>query len=160
MHVMLLSLALATALAASPPPRNVYVGAYLTDVSDFDLKAGRFKADLRVWVKWLGDANDVPELTFENAEVDSKDALGRESDAAWHSVKWRVQGTFRGDFPLQAFPFDRQTLPVVLGLAETEGVLVPDLGASGMSPAFSITGWNYEPYFAARTEHRAPAVPI
>jgi ABC-type transport system substrate-binding protein len=150
---MLLSLALATLVTAAPP-RNVYVGAYLTDVSDFDLKAGRFKADMRVWVKWLGDANDVPEITFENGEIDSKEDLGRENDAAWHSVKWRVQGTFRGDFPLHAFPFDRQTLPVVFGLQESEGVLVPDLGASGMSSAFSITGWSYEPYFQARTETR------
>lgn len=150
---MLLSLALATLVTAAPP-RNVYVGAYLTDVSDFDLKAGRFKADLRVWVKWLGDAKDVPEITFENGEIDSKEDLGRENDAAWHSVKWRVQGTFRGDFPLYAFPFDRQTLPVIFGLPESEGVLVPDLGASGMSSAFSITGWTYEPYFQARTETR------
>src|SRR5207302_6155735 len=90
--------------AAQPPPR-VYVGAYLTDVSDFDLKAGRFKADLRIWVKWLG-TEEVPALTFDNAEIDSKDELGKENDGAWHSVQWRVQGTFRGEFPVNACPFD------------------------------------------------------
>ncbi len=152
---MLLAVTL-LACAVAPPPaplsqRHVYVGAYLTDVSDFDLKAGRFKADLRVWVKWLGDET-VPNVTFENAELDSKDEQGREHDGAWHSVQWRVQGTFRGDFPLYTFPFDHQTLPVVFGLNEREGKLVPDLGASGMSPGFSITGWAYEPYFTARTE--------
>ncbi|MFO0599981.1 MAG: ABC transporter substrate-binding protein [Myxococcaceae bacterium] len=145
---------LSTVATAAPPARNVYVGCYLTDVSDFDLKAGRFKADLRVWVKWLGDG-PAPELTFENAEVDAKTDLGRDDDAQWHSVQWRVQGTFRGDFPLQAFPFDTQTLPVVLGLDRAQGLLQPDLGASGMSPRFSITGWSYEPYFSARTEERA-----
>ncbi|MFT3711331.1 MAG: ABC transporter substrate-binding protein [Archangium sp.] len=143
-----------TLVAADPPPRNVYVGAYLTDVSDFDLKAGRFKADLRVWAKWLGDG-EPPEITFENGEIDSKIDLGRDDDAEWHSVQWRVQGTFRGDFPLHAFPFDRQTLPVVLGLDRTHGLLQPDLGASGMSPHFSITGWSYEPYFSARVEERS-----
>ncbi|MBL8916040.1 MAG: hypothetical protein JNM17_35400 [Archangium sp.] len=152
---MLLPLLLSTIVAAAePPPRTVYVGAYLTDVSDFDLKAGRFKADLRVWVKWLGDGN-APEPTFENAEIDSKIDLGEEHDAQWHSVQWRVQGTFRGDFPLHAFPFDHQTLPVIIALDRTQGQLVPDLGASGMSHHFSITGWSYEPYFSARVDERS-----
>ena len=146
-------LALIVTAADPAPPRNVYVGTYLSDVSDFDLKAGRFKADLRVWVKWLGD-DTVPDVTFENGEVDSKVELGREHDAAWYSVQWRVQGTFRGDFPVHAFPFDRQTLPVIFGLRSSDGVLVPDLGASGMSPSFSITGWSYEPSFSARAEER------
>ncbi len=137
---------------AQPPPR-AYVGAYLSDVSDFDLKAGRFKVDMRVWVKWSG-GETPPNLTFENGELDAKDELGRESDGDWRSVQWRVQGTFRGDFPVHAFPFDVQTLPVVFGLAEPGVQLVPDLGASGMSPRFSVTGWLYEPYFTARTEVR------
>lgn len=141
-------------LSRSPAPPHVYVGMYLTDVSDFDLKAGRFKADLHVWVKWLGDEKKVPPLSFENAELENKEELGLESEGAWHSMQWRVQGTFRGEFPVHAFPFDRQTLPIVFGLDESAGQLVPDLGASGMSPSFSVTGWSYEPYFSARSEER------
>ena len=126
---------------------------YLTDVSDFDLKAGRFKADLHVWMKWLGDAVP-PNITFENAEIDSKEVLSTEHEAEWYSLHWRVQGTFRGEFPVHAFPFDRQTLPVIFGLNLADGRLVPDLGASGMSPSFSVSGWSYEPQFAARSEER------
>lgn len=151
----LLSLLACAATAAPPPvaPRNVYVGIYLTDVSDFDLKAGRFKADLHVWVKWLGE-DTVPNVSYENGEIESKEELGREHEGSWHSVQWRVQGTFRGEFPVHAFPFDRQTLPVVFGLNEQDGRLVPDLGASGMSPGFSVSGWSYEPQFAARSEQK------
>ena len=151
---MILALALTATLAAAPP-RTVYVGAYLDDVSDFDLKAGRFKADFRLWVKWLGEADEIPELFFENGELDVHEELGKESDARWHAVQWRVQGTFRGEFPLQAFPFDRQTLPIVLSLPGSQGLLEPDLGASGMSPRFSVTGWQYEPFFTAHSEERA-----
>ncbi len=147
---MLICVLLALA-ATAPDTRRVYAGVYLSDVSDFDLKAGRFKADLRVWLKWSG-SEKAPNVTFENGELDSRDELGTESDGDWRSVKWRVQGTFRSDFPVHAFPFDRQTLPVVLGLDESEGVLVPDLGASGMNPTFSVTGWNYEPFFNARSD--------
>lgn len=127
---------------------------YLTDVSDFDLKAGRFKADLHVWVKWLGDEKQVPPISFENGEIDEKQELKVESEGAWHSMQWRVQGTFRGEFPVQAFPFDRQTLPIIFALNEDAGRLVPDLGASGMSPHFSVSGWSYEPFFSARAEER------
>lgn len=134
-------------------PRHVYVGMYLTDVSDFDLKAGRFKADLHVWMKWLGDSVP-PNITFENGEIDSKEVLSSEHEAEWYSLHWRVQGTFRGEFPVHSFPFDRQTLPVIFGLNMADGLLVPDLGASGMSPSFSVSGWSYEPQFAASSEER------
>jgi ABC-type transport system substrate-binding protein len=138
---------------ATIAPHHVYVGMYLTDVSDFDLKAGRFKADLHVWMKWLGD-EVPPNVTFENGEIESKEVLSTEHEAEWYSVHWRVQGTFRGEFPVHAFPFDRQTLPLIFGLNKADGVLVPDLGASGMSPSFSVSGWSYEPLFAASSEER------
>lgn len=141
-------------LARAPSLPNVYVGIYLSDVSDFDLKAGRFKADLHVWVKWLGDEKKVPPISFENGELDDKQELGLESEGDWHSMQWRVQGTFRGEFPVHTFPFDRQTLPIVFSLNEDVGRLVPDLGASSMSPGFSVSGWSYEPYFSARAEER------
>jgi len=152
--MMLSALVLALFTAAAPAQKNVYVGMYLTDVSDFDLKAGRFKADLHVWVKWLGDAKQVPHISYENGEIDSTEELGTEHEGDWHSAQWRIQGTFRGEFPVHAFPFDRQTLPIIFGLDEDLGRLVPDLGASGMSPTFSVSGWSYEPYFSARSEER------
>ncbi|MDP2272476.1 MAG: ABC transporter substrate-binding protein [Archangium sp.] len=139
--------------AATIAPHHVYVGMYLTDVSDFDLKAGRFKADLHVWMKWLGD-EVPPNVTFENGEIESKEVLSTEHEAEWYSLHWRVQGTFRGEFPVHAFPFDRQTLPIIFGLNNADGRLVPDLGASGMSPSFSVSGWSYEPQFAASSEER------
>jgi ABC-type transport system substrate-binding protein len=148
----------ALVLAAAPPPttappRNVYVGVHLNDVSDFDLKAGRFKADVVVWVKWLG-IDDAPALTFPNAEIGQTDDLGIEVEGHWHAKRWRLQGTFRGDFPVHDFPFDEQSLRITFALQSSEGVLVPDLAASGMSTAFSITGWNYEPYFSASATER------
>lgn len=154
---MLLPLLLST-LAAAPttpaaPPKHVYVGVYLHDVSDFDLKGGRFKADLRVWLKWLGSETPPP-LEFENGELEVKDELSRESEGQWRSIQWRVQGTFRGDFPVHDFPFDAQELPVRFSLPRSEGELVPDLGASSMSPKFSITGWLFAPAFRASSSAR------
>lgn len=149
----LLLAAAPVAVAAPPLPSTdankprVYAGAFLNDVSAFDLKAGEFKADLVVWVKWRG-SEEVPPLEFRNATIETREEVARENDGDWRMVRWHVQGTFRGTFPLHRFPFDRQALRLELGLGDSSRVLVPDLAASGMSPTFSITGWLYEPYFA------------
>lgn len=148
-----LAYSLLTATPSPAAPRNVYVGIYLHDVTDFDLKGGHFKADLRAWVKWSGDEAPPP-IEFENCELTLKEELAREHDGAWHSVMWRVQGTFRGDFPVHHFPFDTQQLALRFSLPRAAGQLVPDLGASSLSPTFSITGWLFEQTFHARTEAR------
>lgn len=74
-------------LAAQPAkgPTRVYVGVYLLDVSDLDLKAGRFKGDARVWLKWKGDETPPP-LLFDNAELDSKEELSKEAEGDWRTV--------------------------------------------------------------------------
>jgi peptide/nickel transport system substrate-binding protein len=157
---LVLSLSAASAVAPpTPPPRappRVYAGIYLSDVSGFDLKEGRFHADFDVWLKWSGGA-EPPVLRFVNGEIDAREEQSRESDGDWHSVRWRVQGTFRGTFPLHAFPFDRQQLRIELALPEDAGRLSPDLGSSGMAKQFSITGWEYSPFFRAEVGQQALA---
>ncbi|MCB9557783.1 MAG: hypothetical protein H6707_16855 [Deltaproteobacteria bacterium] len=141
-----MSNAFALGSSAKPEKRTVYVGIYLADISGFDLTKGRFRADFQLWVKWLGD-DRVPPISLANGEVDKMEKVAEESDGDWRSVRWRVQGTFRGTFPLQRFPFDKQRLRIQIDLPEHEGELEPDLAGSGMAPRFSITGWLYDPYF-------------
>lgn len=128
--------------------QKVYIGVYLSDISNFDLDTGRFNADMYVWARWAGTA-EIPNFHFINAEIDSQKQITQENDGDWHSVRWRIQGTFRGTFPLQNFPFDQQTLHVQIGMAEHQGQLIADLASSGMNDAFSVTGWLYDPFFAA-----------
>ncbi|MCI5055960.1 MAG: ABC transporter substrate-binding protein [Flavobacteriales bacterium] len=139
---------------ASSKSTNVYVGTYLNDITSFDLKEGRFKADLKLWCKWVGDSI-IPPIQFTNGELDSKEIIRFERDGEWNSVQWRIQGTFRGTFPLHNFPFDNQDLQIKIDLPLTEGNLLPDLAGSGMENQFSITGWQYEPYFKAETKKSA-----
>jgi peptide/nickel transport system substrate-binding protein len=136
-------LLLISAVEAAPAKR-VYAGVYLHDVTKLDQRDGVFDVDLELWAKWLGDFN--PELLqLANAGDVKRELIGQESDGDWHSARWRVKGTLRGEFPLQRFPFDAQTLSVGLELPATE--LVPDLAASGVRNHFSITGWLYHPHF-------------
>lgn len=131
------------------PAQRVYAGVYLHDVAKFDQKDGVFDVDFELWAKWLGDFTP-DKLRIANSAEAERTLLGEESDGAWRSARWRVRGTLRGEFPLQRFPFDEQTLAVVLELPEHDGELVPDLAGSGMRERFSVTGWLYEPVFIPR----------
>ncbi|MFU8804376.1 MAG: hypothetical protein ACNA8W_11245, partial [Bradymonadaceae bacterium] len=131
--------------AQTQGPR-VYVGVYLHDVSSFEQKNGVFDVDAELWAKWRGEF-DPDLIRIANGSQLERTSLGRESDGTWHSARWRIRGTLRGEFPVHRFPFDEQTLAVVLELAEEDGQLVPDLAGSGMARSFSITDWLYEPEF-------------
>ena len=64
--------------------KKVYVGVYLTDVSNFDLTQGRFNSDLILWCKWLGN-DAVPPISFANGEIDSMDEISKEKDGSWNT---------------------------------------------------------------------------
>src|SRR5829696_756047 len=113
--VLCLSALLAPLAARADPARRVYAGVYLHDVTKFDQKDGVFDVDMELWAKWLGDF-DPTKLVIANASEVDRTLVGEESDGAWHSARWRVRGTLRGEFPVHRFPFDRQTLGVALEL--------------------------------------------
>jgi hypothetical protein len=132
--------------AEADPAKRVYVGIYLRDVTRFDQKDGVFDADLELWAKWMGEF-DKDKLVLTNAAEVDQTFIEDEHDGVWHSARWRVRGTFRGQFPLQRFPFDSQTIAITIELPVRHGELVPDLAASGMAERFSITGWHYDRAF-------------
>ena len=129
------------------PERPVYVGIYLHDVTSFDQKNGVFDVDFEMWIKWAGDF-DPEHLGLANAASVNREELGHDQEGGWHSARYRVRGTLRGEFPLAHFPFDEQTIAVGFDLPERYGRLVPDLASSGMSERFSLTDWLYEPEFS------------
>lgn len=134
---------------AEPAAKRIYAGVYLHDVTKFEQKDGVFDADLDLWVKWRGEFN--PEnLTLANSSQMDRQVVGEEKDGDWHSMRWRVRGTLRGEFPVHNFPFDEQTLAILLELPERFGTLVPDLAGSGIREHFSVTGWLYRPVFFSR----------
>src|SRR5690349_3917321 len=149
MRILLLVLLAASAQAA--PAKRVYAGLYLHDVTKLDQKDGVFDVDLELWAKWLGDF-DADKLGLANGGELVRELVGKESDGDWHSARWRVRGTLRGEFPLQRFPFDSQIISVSLELPVTVAELTPDLAASGIRSRFSITGWSYDPQFRPRVD--------
>ncbi len=136
----------APAAVSADDEQRVYVGVYLHDVTQFDQKNGVFDADVELWAKWLGEF-DHDQLQIANGADIERTFLGHDVDGTWNSARWRVRGTLRGEFPVHRFPFDEQTLAVVLELPDRYGTLVPDVASSGMASSFSLTDWLYEPEF-------------
>src|SRR4051812_22607064 len=147
MRILSALLILCSAVDAEEPAKRVYAGVYLHDVTKLDQRDGVFDVDLELWAKWLGEFN-AEELRVANAGEIHQELIDHEADGDWHSARWRVKGTLRGEFPLQRFPFDSQVISVGLELSSTE--LVPDLAASGVRNRFSVTGWLYQPQFRPR----------
>lgn len=132
--------------APSAPASRIYVGLYLHDISNLSLGAGTYDIDADVWAKWYGDF-DPEEIRFANASEIERETLEISRDGEWHSARWRVRGEMRGDFPVQDFPLDRQTISVQLELPRVKGELVPDLAGSGIAQRFSITDWHWSSDF-------------
>jgi ABC-type transport system substrate-binding protein len=130
----------------APQAPTVYVGVYLRDVSRFDQREGIFDVDADVWLKWRGDF-DPEAVTFANLADARLSTRIDDRDGEWRSARWRLRGTLRGEFPLHAFPFDVQGLPVVFELPVRDGRLVPDLAASAVAERFSLTDWIWQPRF-------------
>lgn len=132
--------------ASSSAPPRVYVGVYLNDVSNLSLGDGTYEVDADLWAKWYGDF-DPSEIRFANASDIEVTTLETERDGEWHSARWRVLGTLRGDFPVFDFPFDRQSLSLKVSLPRHRGELIPDLAGSGVAQRFSITDWHWDKGF-------------
>ncbi len=98
--------------------RVVYSGVFLNDISHIDLQRSSFGADFYVWLRYARDAGadsiDPAEISFPNMLSGGFDPSrpaeqGEMPDGTVYRL-WRVQGEFRNDYDLHAFPFDRQRL--------------------------------------------------
>ena len=133
-------------VATAAPGRDVYAGVFLHDIADVQIEDGVFQVDFVLWAKWRG-AFDPDQLMIANAAEVERIPLGHAADGDWHVARWRVRGSLRSEFPMQAFPYDQQSVAVVLELPQEHGHLVIDAAGSGMSERFTLTDWAYEPEF-------------
>lgn len=106
------------------------MGAYVTSLRSFDYTDGTFGATMWVWADCPTRAIEpIRSLEFANANDVSTSLY---SIAHIRGVWWSqllVDGTFRYEWDLGNYPFDRHTLPIVLedGVADiTQLVYLPD----------------------------------
>lgn len=148
------------ASAPAPGPVKCAVGAYLSTMHDVDTASRTFKADVWLWSLCpTKDVEPLKTLTFVNA-VDVSAGLDAQQQrgAQWWSTR-KVTGTFRENFELESYPFDRHPLVIELeeGAQDIRSlVLVPDSEHSGLDPAIALPGWRINDFVLRGGEARHP----
>ena len=133
-------------------PEKVAIGVHLNDIQSIDLKTHSYAMDFYVWFRWKNPELD-PATSMEIANpieqwglmvtplYEEPEAL---EDGTLYQVL-RVQGTFSKKLPLYNYPFDRQTLAIIIedSVNDTTGIVyVPDSAEPSMNPSLQLPGYH------------------
>ncbi|MFZ4373952.1 MAG: hypothetical protein ACOYO2_12055 [Mycobacterium sp.] len=124
------------------------MGAYMVSLSRVDTAAGSFDADFWMW-SVCPDSKLEPLKTAEFVNgvkvTGSLDSTFQRGNQAWSLRK--VSGTFRQDFDLSNYPFDRQTLTIDVeeaSLYADQLTYTADSRDSKIDPALSLKNWKVD----------------
>jgi len=105
----------------APGSEQVIVGAYINDIQQLDFKTNNYVIDLYVWFRWRSpDTDPSKSMEFMNSyasDDNRRDELTGAPEAMPDGSRYailRYQGRFSSKFPLEAYPFDTQTLKVIM----------------------------------------------
>jgi hypothetical protein len=135
---------LAPAPAAQPAPREYPLGIYVTSVHHVDVPGRTADVDMWLWSVSPDERRPLQTIELLNADSFNRSLASTQSrpQGAWSQLK--VAGTFRQLWSLSNFPFDRQTIEVVV----EEGVLDSssfayrvDRAHSGYDQEIEVPGW-------------------
>ena len=132
----------------SAAPHKAQIGAFITQLADFNVQQKTFSASFWLWtLKRPDERSALDSLEFPNAvnvTIDKPVSEHTAGDVCW--VQRKVVGTFRHAWDMRRFPFDRQTL--VIAIEETKLDLsrfeyVTDQANSSIDKEFTLTipGW-------------------
>jgi hypothetical protein len=129
------------------PQRHVKapLGAYLTGLGDFDNQKKTFNASFWLWtLTQAGESNILSSMEFPNAvKVESPSEISTPTpQGIWWTRK--IAGTFRHDWDMRRFPFDRQSLHIDLEEADNDTSVVryaADAANSSIDGQLKIPGW-------------------
>ncbi len=149
MILLCLSFPASRTLAA---PEQVSVGVYVADIQEVDLKSHSYRLDLYLWFRWKDPAIDPSKSAefinmFDPADhvrTSLYDEPQKMPDGSYYAII-RDQGKFSSKFSLQNYPFDRQTLPIILEDNVHEAanlVYVPDETSVALNPHIALPGFD------------------
>lgn len=140
--------------AAGPVgPDTVLAGVYVTNIQSVDRTTNSFNADFYVWLRWSNPDLD-PTKGFEimnvyeswaltQTPVYEKPKLQPDGSRVWLV---RYQGSFNSPLSLSDYPFEKQTLKIVIEDADDSVkriVYEPDVNPVELDPHITLAGYNF-----------------
>lgn len=134
-------------------PLKVEIGLYVLNITRLDMKDCDFNADFYIWYKLDPLASGVwsPEtIEFANGTIESASPLQTDTPTDG-KLYWsqRIKGKFQGNFNLHRYPFDSQTLSIIIEdreAPEDQVMFVPSIGAppnfmEWIDPKLQVPDW-------------------
>lgn len=134
-------------------PEKVIAGVYVSNIQKVDLPTNSFDADFYVWLRWTDPEIDPSEgleimNTYQSwglVETPLYDEPQKQPDG---SLLWvaRFQGSFNAPLSLSDYPFEKQTLRLVIedGENNIDGVVYePDTDPIELDREITLPGYNF-----------------
>lgn len=152
-------------LGLAQPPRaeardSVRVGIYLLSLYDLDFPNNSFTADFWMWFLYRNKEREpLKNVEIANAKSFSFVLPDVEEKNGVHWATQKCKATIRKDWDVSNFPFDRQTLEVMIeeGDADTSDVFyIADTANSKRDPSVEVDGWQIETFSVRPTVRHYP----
>ncbi|MDT0449057.1 hypothetical protein [Streptomyces hesseae] len=135
------------------------VGAYLSDLYDLDPAKNAFSARLTVWsVCPKRELDPLPDVAFTNSSDAEKSEPSVTQEAGMFRDLVRIQGVFRQDWDLRAFPYDRHRITINITSRTTidKFRFTPDNEDSGANEGLAPDGWKLTGFHLTAVEQHFP----
>jgi hypothetical protein len=128
-------------------PEIVYVGYYVNDIFEMDLKSSTYVVDFYVWLRWKGDI-DPTAFEFVNGSLDVKEhPYSMEVDGVKY-ISYHCRGTFHSAFDYRRYPLDEHELNMEMEDATHDAgelqYVVDTANVQNLPPA-RLAGWTCDP---------------
>ncbi len=130
--------------------QDVYVGVYLNDVINVDLKANTYVADFYLWFRWKGEMDPSESFEFVNAFSTwshTKQKLyevPKNLEDGWKHQVLHINGDFHHPFILSQYPLDEQKIVISIedSIRTKDSIrYISDTVNSSYRKDISIPGW-------------------
>ncbi len=95
--------------AGSVEPQITYVGMYINDVHNLDLKGSNYTVDFYIWFRWTGNL-DPSNFEFLNGSLDLKEHPYPLEANGVHYISYHCRGVFHIAFNYRRYPLDEHSL--------------------------------------------------
>lgn len=136
---------------SGPGPQEVLAGVYVVNIPTVNPPKNSFDADFYLWLRWRGETIDPPEgiqvtNVFERWALETEAVYDQPQIQPDGSKLWIVHyhGNFSAPLSLKRYPFDRQTLRLVIEdevLKAEQITFKPDDNPLRLSPDITLPGY-------------------